>query len=258
MLVAVTIGTTVASATAISATGPEGVWSFNGGEIAVQKTASGEFTGTVVRETRFAECAHPVGQEIWKRVTPQADGSFWGVHQWYVQQGGKCLTNENYVGPTAFRVLSNPEGKRYLMVCFSRPGGPQPTISATGASSEDTFGCSDSMLTAPLSSGALSFHSVVSGLPSARACLSKRRFMIHVRDPRNDAFKLVKVTIVGKRLKTRRHGSYVAATVDLRGLHKGTFTLHITGVTVQGRKLNGSRTFHTCTRGRRTPQSHSH
>lgn len=223
----------------------EGVWSFNGGEIAVQKAADGKYEGTVVSETKFAECTHPVGQLIWTDMTPQSDGSFWGFHQWYVTESSKCVLDTEYVGPTAWRVMTTSSGERYLWVCFSKPGGTQPTIAPDGTPAGDTYGCTKSALAAPLSSGVASFK-LVSGLPSTKRCLSLRSFRIHVHDPRNDAFKTVRVTIAGKRLKTVRHGAYIVATVDLRGLPKGTFTLRVTGVTVQGRRLKGSRTYHTC------------
>lgn len=245
----------VASSSA-SASDIEGVWAFNGGEIAVQKTGEGKYEGTVVTATAFAECVHPVGQEIWREITLQSDGSFWGFHQWYVSEGGKCLLDPEYVGPTAWRVLATSSGQRSLEVCFSRPGSSQPLIAADGTASEDTYGCSKSALTAPLSTSSTASFKLVSGLPSTRQCLSLRSFMIHVHDPRNDAFKSVTIALDGKHLKAVRKGVYLVARVNLRGLPKGTFTLRITGVTVQGRHLKGSRTYHTCTPGHKST-SHS-
>jgi hypothetical protein len=229
--------------------GIEGVWSFNGGEIAVQRAAGNGYTGTVVRETKFAECTHPVGQEIWKELMPQPDGSFWGFHEWYVQQDHKCLTEPSYVGPTAWRVVNSTAGTRFLEVCFSAPGEPQPTISASGATADASYGCSQSALLASLSSGTASFNALVTA-PRARVCLSRRRLVIHVRDPKNDAFKSMSITIGGRHLHETRQGRYILATINLKGLPKGAFILHISGVTVQGRHLTGSRTYHTCTRKR--------
>src|SRR5438445_1864086 len=55
----------VGVAPAGAASSIEGIWSFNGGQIGVQRLANGTYAGTVVVETKFAECVHPVGQEIW-------------------------------------------------------------------------------------------------------------------------------------------------------------------------------------------------
>ncbi len=242
----------VAGASATASTSIEGVWSFSGGEIAVQKTAGGKYEGTVVKETTFAECAHPVGQEIWRDITPQSDGSYWGVHQWYVSEGGKCVLDPEYVGPTAWRTLVTSAGQRALEVCFSKPGTTQPLIATSGAASDDTYGCTTSALTSALSSSGTASFSLVKGLPSTKKCLSLRSFLIHVHDPHNDAFKSVTIKIAGKTLKAVRHGAYLVAKVSLRGLPKGTFTLHVSGVTVQGRRLKGSRTYHTCAPGHHT------
>ena len=70
----------------------EGVWAFNGGQIAIQPLSNGTFVGTVVSETAFAECPHPVGQQIWTAITKQSDGSYWGLHQWYFEKSG-CAVN---------------------------------------------------------------------------------------------------------------------------------------------------------------------
>ena len=82
-----TIGVTSASA----ASSIEGVWAFNGGQIAVQPLANNTLVGTIVTETKFAECSHPVGQQIWTGITPQSDGSYWGLHQWYFEKSGCAL-----------------------------------------------------------------------------------------------------------------------------------------------------------------------
>ncbi len=76
--------------------------------------------------------------------------------------------------------------------------------------------------------------------------------MIHVQDPRYDAFKTISITIKGKKLKTTRHGNTITATISLKGLPKGAFTVVIRATTYLGQHLSGSRTFHTCaTKGTR-------
>jgi hypothetical protein len=118
------------SAGARAAAPIEGVWSFNGGRIAVKSSPGGTFTGTVVAPTKFSLCTHPVGEEIWTQMVAQPDGSYWGLHQWFYETS-ECFRNPS-LGASAWRVLESPQG-RYLRVCLSEPGSNlQPTIAADG------------------------------------------------------------------------------------------------------------------------------
>jgi hypothetical protein len=240
MLLAVGVGS------AGAASGIEGVWSFNGGQIAIQPSLGGKFTGTVVVETKFAECTHPVGEPIWTAITPQSDGSYWGLHQWYFENSS-CARNPA-LGQTAWRVLERAAGFHYLRVCLSSPGTTsQPTIAANGSDSGATYGCVNSALTAPLptSSGvAGSKERLV--LPNVKKCLSLRLFQVHLLDPKYDPLKKVSITIKGRKIATVRKGKYVVATIDLRGLPKGAFTVKIRATTILGHHLSASRTYHTC------------
>jgi hypothetical protein len=254
------------AAPAGAASSIEGVWSFNGGQIGVQRLSNGTYNGIVVSETKFAECPHPVGQEIWTGITQQSDGSFWGLHRWY--SGAPPACQENPVGgPTAWRVLEEPGGAHYLRVCFSHPGTSQPSIAASGAPREPseysayhvTYGCFKSDLIAPLpvapgtSSGAAGPKEVIKlKLPSAKGCVSTRLFKIHLQEPKYDPFKSVTVTLKGHRVHTSRQGDYVVATINLRGFKKGTFTITIRATTVLGHRLSSKRTFHTCGAGTKT------
>jgi hypothetical protein len=229
----------------------EGVWSFNGGRIAIQPLGAGTFVGTVVAQTAFAQCPHPVGEQMWTHLRAQPDGSYWGLHQWYFE--GTCVANPQ-LGLTAWRVIGATGGSRFLRVCFSSPGSAQPTIAADGSSAHVTYGCVDSALIAPLpgSAGALAFSRAVK-LPSAKRCLSRRAFKIHLRDPADDPLKRVTITFGRQRLAIERLRNRIAAAVNLRGLPKGSFTVKIRAVTVLGHVLSGSRTYHTCIIG-----AHSH
>jgi len=225
----------------------EGVWAFDDGQIAITPAANGTFVGTVVDETKFAECTHPVGQQIWTDIVPQPDGSYWGHHQWYFE--GTCAPNPT-LGPTAWRVEQATDGSMYMRVCFSEPGTTQPTIPASGPEANVTYGCVNSALTAPLPSPAASGVSGerLSLRPSAKRCVSARLFKIHLAEPSYDPFKTVRVTVAGHRIKTVRKGKYVVGTIDLRGLPRGAFTVRIQVTTVLGHHLSGSRTYHTCAR----------
>jgi hypothetical protein len=234
-----------AGASAAQARSPiEGVWSFNGGRVAIQPLGAGTFVGTVVAQTAFAQCPHPVGEQMWTGLRTQPDGSFWGLHQWYFE--GTCAANPQ-LGLTAWRVIGATGGSRFLRVCFSSPGSAQPTIAADGSSAHVTYGCVDSALIAPLpaSTGALAFTRSVT-LPSAKRCLSRREFKIHLRDPADDPLERVTIIFGGHRLAIERQHNRIAAAVNLRGLPKGSFTVKIRAITVLGHVLSGKRTYHTC------------
>jgi len=248
-IVATTLLLTVGVATAMATSSLEGVWSFTGGQIAIQPEGNGKFVGIVVQPTKFDTCTHPVGQPIWKEITEQPDGEFTGFHQWYKsdEETGTCVENPVH-GPTAWRVISESDGSRYLLVCLSYPGTSQPSIPPGSAGANFTYGkeCIHSLLTAPLASSAVgSFKEVVS-LPSAKKCLSGRRFNIHVHDTKYDPFKSVVVTLRGHKLKIVHSGSTYIATVNLKGLPEGAFTVKITATTYRGDRVSGKRTYHTC------------
>jgi hypothetical protein len=243
---------------AAGASNIEGVWSFQSGQIAIQPLSGGTFVGTVVVQTQFAECVHPVGEQIWTGITPQPDGSYWGLHQWFFKTTN-CQRNPQ-LGPTAWRVLEESNGSKYLMVCLSNPGTTQPTIPANGSGKDATYGCFKSALTAPLpigpglpgsGPGSAPGGGVASevehlSLPSARKCLSLRRFQIHLLEPKLDPFKKVTVTIKGHKIATTRKGNYLVATINLKGLQRGAFTITIHADTVLGHHLTAKRTYHTC------------
>jgi hypothetical protein len=84
------------------------------------------------------------------------------------------------------------------------------------------------------------------GLPSPKRCESRRRFVIHVKRPAGVTIATVKLALSGKALKVRKVAGQFAATVDLRGLHKGTYTVAIRVTTASGKTLKGKRSYHTC------------
>jgi hypothetical protein len=231
--------TGVASAGATSSI--EGVWAFENGEIAIKQASNGTFVGTVVDETKFAECVHPVGEEVWTDISPQPDGSYSGHHQWLFE--GTCAKNP-IPGPTAWRVMQASGGSKYLEVCFSAPGGTQPSIAADGVTANVTYKCINSAHTAALPSVGVASDRL--SLPSAKQCVSARLFKIHLADPKYDPLKQVVVTIRGHRIKTARQGHYFVATIDLKGFPRGAFTVRISATTVLRHHLESHRTYHTC------------
>lgn len=89
------------------------------------------------------------------------------------------------------------------------------------------------------------------GLPPAKKCVSRRRFMIRVRRPPGVEIKAAKVVVNGKRVRTRKVAGRFTATVDLRGLPKGRFSVGITITTPSGLRITGARRYRTCAPKRR-------
>ena len=228
----------------------EAVWSFSGGQVAVQATGDGGFTGTVIRRTTLANCPHQVGEQMWLGLRAQPDGSYWGAHQ-YLRDADCSPVPQR--GNTAHRVLSRPDGTRFLRVCFSPPETPevQPSIAPDGSSTNATDGCLDSDLVSALTAGQPKVDQIAT-LPKQgrRRCLSRRSFKIRLKEPRGDALRSAEVFLDGKRIQVRR-GERLTAPINLRGLPKGRYTVKIVAKTVLGRTIQGKRRYRTCATKRR-------
>jgi hypothetical protein len=86
-------------------------------------------------------------------------------------------------------------------------------------------------------------------LPSAKRCVSRRRFTIRLaRTPRGDRVRSVRITVNGKARKVtaRTVRGRRTATIDLRGLPRGTARIQVTVRTAEGRVLRSARTYRTC------------
>jgi len=238
----------------------EGVWSFNGGAVAIQPLSDGTFQGTVVTSTTFANCEHPAGQIMWTDMRAQTDGSFWGLHQWY---HANC-EQDPVLGHTAWRVLQNASGARTLKVCFNNPGGStQPTIAADGKEANVTFGCTVSTPLASLptvggegpgsgagnsgTQGVLFSQTVI--LPSTKACVSQTSLKIKLKDPKYDPLKEVVVKINGKKVADVKGIKRFKQGVTLKKLPSGTYKISVVATTVLNQHLSGSQTYHSCTKG---------
>jgi hypothetical protein len=232
-----------------AATPIEGVWSFNGGQVAIQAQEDGTFLGTVVAPTKFSECYHPVGEEMWTQIRLQPDGSYHGVHQWYFATS-ECVPNPA-LGLTAWRVLQAPEGSRFLRVCFSAPGSSsQPTIAADGTNQGATFGCSDSARISALPSIKRSEVSKYLILPSNRNCVRRLKMKVRIHDPASDPFQKISVRLrsgaVHRRARLKRRAHNVVATLSLRGLPSETFTVTVRTTTLLGSSLSTKRSYRVC------------
>ncbi len=92
------------------------------------------------------------------------------------------------------------------------------------------------------------------GLPSAKRCVSGRRFAIHLRKVRGEKVASATVFVKGRRVKAVK-GKQITAAIDLRGLPKGKFVVRIVVTTVSGKRFSGKRTYRTCS-GRRKGGKH--
>lgn len=87
-------------------------------------------------------------------------------------------------------------------------------------------------------------------LPSAKACVSRRRFRIRLRARKGVTIRSATVRVNGSRVKVVK-GRALTAPVDLRGLPKRRFTVKVTIVTGAGRGLTLSRRYRACAPKRR-------
>jgi hypothetical protein len=97
--------------------------------------------------------------------------------------------------------------------------------------------------------------SQVVGLPSNKKCVSKRRFRIHIRQPRGIKIQTALVFVNNKKVRVFKAPFFRklrhTANINLRGLPLGTFKVRIVVLTTQGDILKGTRTYHTCTKKRK-------
>ena len=236
----------------------EGVWSFNGGEVGVQAQAGGTLIGTVVAPTKFSQCFHPAGEQMWTQMRLQPDGSYWGLHQWYFATEA-CESNPA-LGLTAWRVLTGEGGARFLRVCFSEPGSTsQPQISPAGVATGATFGCVDSSRISSLPSLSTAELGSYVTLPGNGACFGRSKLKVRVQDPPSDPLEKVRVSLrsgkIHRTAKVKRQGTSVTATLNLKGLTASKFTVKVRATTVLGEQLSRKRVYRRCGA---TPQRHHH
>jgi hypothetical protein len=243
----------------------EGIWSFSGGAVAIEGLSNDTYQGIVVSPTKFALCDHPAGQVMWTGMREQADGSFWGLHAWFIG-GDKCEENP-LRGLTAWRVLVGADGARHLIVCFSTPGDEsQPKIDATGKCTGGTFG--PAIESSPLgglpgsdaNGGPVTFEKIVF-LPSNATCLKRKSLKIKLRNPKYDPLKEVVVKVNGKKVKAIVGTEKLKKPIILKNLPDGAFKVSIVATTVLNERLKGNKKYTICGSGPgkiRLPGAKSH
>jgi hypothetical protein len=227
----------------------EGVWSFNGGKVAVEANANGSFRGVIVAPTKFSQCFHPVGEEVWSEIRSQSDGSYWGLHQWYFETS-ECVANPER-GLTAFRVITAGDGSKSLEVCFSEPGSKsQPKIPPSGSPSGATYGCSSSARISPLPSVEPADAPKYILLPGNGLCLTRPKLKVRLRNPSGDPIVQAKVRLrsgkIRRRAKLVQKKNGIVATLNLRRLVKPKFIVSVNATTALGHHLKRKRAYRLC------------
>lgn len=225
-----------------SAADVEGVWSFNGGQIAVKAQPDGTFAGWVIRETRFDQCPHQIGENVWAGMTAQPDGSYWGKHQWF--DSATCAPIQR--GNTAYRILIGMNQARFMRVCFSPPENPesQPQIAADGSSTDVLRACVDSDLISTLPTAKPSIGTV-SSLPTAKRSCRSSSLRLRLRQPPGDALKSVLISLNGRRAKSLNATNAIGAQT-LTHVPRRRVRVRVSAKTVLGQTITGQRTYRSC------------
>lgn len=85
------------------------------------------------------------------------------------------------------------------------------------------------------------------GLPGSRRCVSRRKFVIHVRLPKDQKAATGTVYINGKFKKNVTFGGRRASVINLRGLPKGRFLVTVFVNAQSGNAYTDQRRYKTCT-----------
>ena len=224
----------------------EGVWSFGGGAVTVKEGDDGLLQGTVVQQTTFAVCPHPVGQVMWTEMKERPNGSYWGKHQWY--RGADCELDPR-PGLAAWRVVQTAKGTKALIVCLSEPGErKQPKIAPDGSVTDATYGCleSDPLAPAPGTEGKVAFDDLV-GLPAPSPSGSCRRSLtISPRKLKYDPLARLIVRFDGIKIADVKGSKRLHERLVFNDLPEGRFKVQVIVITVLGERRSRSRVYRGC------------
>jgi hypothetical protein len=220
----------------------EGSWFYESGQVLVEATGPGTFTGTVVKPTQFSACTHPVGQVMWQ--ISGAGAAYTGTHTWF--HNGDC--SEYPGGQSTWTITSTDPTNFTMRFCSIEPGMGPPTFDPAG-NPIPPASCNDLKRALPPQAKP-TFKSVVSLPKVTRKCRSRRNFRIRLREPKADPLVRATVNVNGKRVRVLI-GARLTAPVDLRNLPKGRYTVKIVATTASGDVIQGTRKYRTCARKRK-------
>lgn len=86
----------------------------------------------------------------------------------------------------------------------------------------------------------------IATLPSTKACVSRRKFPIRLRNVKKNKVVRAQIKLNRKQVRTVT-GKALGLPIDLRGLPKGRFTVEIITTDSTGKRIVGKRTYRTCT-----------
>ena len=92
----------------------------------------------------------------------------------------------------------------------------------------------------------------IATLPPKKACVSRRRFRIHLRNVKGNKIVRAQVKLNGKTTRSVK-GKALSLPIDLRGLPKGRFRVEIVTTDKSGKRVVGRRTYRTCVPGKKKP-----
>ena len=210
---------------------------------------------SIIVATGYLKASHRLGHERLAEITPGKLYDFgvhvWGTH-WRFAAGhslrlsvssGDLPRIEPDAPPGTVEIATGAGGTYAdVSVLGAAPATPGP---APGAAPAPAYDLPVAATPAP----APRAHSKAArlGLPSARSCISRRRFRVRVRAPRGQRLAGVTVYVNGKR---RAVASSRRPLVDLRGLPKGRVRVRLAAVTASGRHLHQTRLYRTCARSK--------
>jgi len=123
------------------------------------------------------------------------------------------------------------------------------TGSGTSSSASSSTGSSSGKSSEPSDHSAAQLEAALAtafGLPSAKACYSRRSFKIHIQQPHGYPKVVSAEVFLGKKRERSLNKKGLTDQVVLTQLPYGTFTIRIVATTVAHTKLTGTRTYHTC------------
>lgn len=219
----------------------EGTWFFSGGQVAVEPSGPGTFTGTVTKATTFDRCTHPAGQRMWS-IEKQPDGTYKGTH---IRYRSTCEEVPN--SPSIWRTRTDTaSGKQVLDFCSNDPSAGPPTafdssclvLERAAAPPDRTRACgTDTCLEGPRDLETLGCLRRGSFTHRFRVALKKRRNGTLVN--RRSRVRLVTFTLDGRPNGSARRRPFVAV-VNGATLTAGP---HVLRATVRLRVPNTTKRF---------------
>lgn len=224
----------------------EGIWSFGGGAVAIKEGDDGVLQGTVVQQTTFAVCPHPVGQVMWAGMRERPNGSYWGKHQWY--RGADCELDPR-PGLAAWRVVQTAKGTKALIVCLSEPGErKQPKIAPDNSVTDATYGCieSDPLASIPGVGGQVTFDDLVELPPPPHSGSCRRLLTILPRKLKYDPLERLIVRFDGVKVADVKGSKRLRKPLVFNNLPEGRFKVRVIAITVLAQRRSRSRVYRGC------------